>query len=69
MNTCKTCRWWNGEQGVAIYSENGKSCDNPKLNPAQYSSRPVDGAEGIAMSDDTHIETGPDFGCIHHEEK
>ena len=57
MNTCKTCRWWG------LHESDGpqKGCYCPKLE-----SKDSDGAR----CDDpgATLMTGPDFGCIHHED-
>lgn len=57
MNTCKDCRWW--------YQSFFNFCEHEKL------SKEIAGESDRAWCDDnlSGIETGPDFGCIHWEEK
>lgn len=64
METCKTCKHWNNcgdkDQG---------SCWHPMTNKeGGYKKEDTNfmfAYDGICIS----IETGPDFGCINHEEK
>ena len=66
-NTCKTCKHWDnwngtGRAGVCCHLETGGIDDEVCLPaPNQLLAR--------GMDDDTLILTGPDFGCIHWEEK
>ena len=64
MKTCKTCKYWG--RYIRTYCDNDGTDfhGNCKLN----------GFEVIATAaDDTNLQvnlkTGPDFGCILHEEK
>jgi hypothetical protein len=62
METCKTCRWWGpldeplGECRCPLIGESALSCNPGRTDVLNY---PYD--EGGV------IETGPDFGCVHHE--
>lgn len=64
MNTCKTCKWWNGDG-----NETQKECHCPKIT---YGVSP-ESPDGACVIDyeyyNATFETGPDFGCIHHEEE
>ena len=69
MSTCKSCKWWRrGDFGV---SEVIGSCDSPKF-VVNGRMDGVDFRDGLSVCDMEGLacfETGPDFGCIHHEEK
>ena len=66
MNRCRTCKWWRGPNEKTVFLRGEEhtyrqaSCMSPKMN---------DSADDAAGCDDGYglIETGPDFGCIHHE--
>ncbi len=72
MQTCKTCKWWlevtdrqlksMAEQSLSLKCEcgvlNAKGGDDGIRFETEW---PWDGEEWFV--------TGPDFGCIHHEEK
>ena len=84
MSTCKTCKWWNEtdsrtETGPASVDYESvailhKPCVCPKIvdtsNENHHYAQPMDAA---CVSDfegyKAELRTGPDFGCIHHEEK
>jgi hypothetical protein len=57
MNTCKSCRWWNSR---ANRFTKQRACDNPRLI-----SFGEDGLNSDDFGQETELETGPDFGCIH----
>ena len=68
MNTCKTCKWWEGEIGGSCKCKDirvaEKDDDNsyetmPELNQLLAS---TDGEECVIL-------TGEDFACIHHKTK
>jgi hypothetical protein len=60
MPTCKTCRWWESPSDERDHQ--GK-CLHAKV------SNGLDLADGISDSyGDGKMLTGPDFGCVHHEE-
>jgi hypothetical protein len=64
--TCKTCKWWDKrrENAPAGY------CDL-----LSFESTPVASSfhVEITVDDDSnldwHIQTGPEFGCVHHARK
>ena len=63
MKTCKNCKWWS------ISFEN--DCDFVKSNHASHKSIQF---EMIGLPKDDRglgafLVTGPDFGCIHFEQK
>ena len=68
MNTCDTCKWWGERQekggGTAVWCEM-RFCRHPKLD----SNEDLDGADVSSIDGYGDIETGPKFGCIHHEPK
>jgi hypothetical protein len=56
---CETCKRWEDHLCTRL----GRYCyDDDKPMP------PRDGLIGLNHQGD-HVETGPDFGCIHHEPK
>lgn len=67
LGTCKTCRWW-GLLGSHTDLPM-KACSAPHLTDADdICDHPthamIDAEEGSGK-----LVTGPDFGCIHHEER
>lgn len=74
MNTCKTCKWW-GPSYVSEYRHTPESgfghCDSPKILEG-YGHDPKTSPQDAAIIENDEgwgWATGPDFGCIHHEEK
>lgn len=71
LGTCKTCRWWGGKE---LWRDTVlQPCTNPKLG-CNEGDNYRDGKMVPAAHDEagcsyvqSEIETGPDFGCIHHE--
>ena len=66
--TCKTCKWWGDEDNF-----NGdRSCSNTAFCEDD-SNRGHDRARTdqcvYCYSEGGGMDTGPDFGCIHHKEK
>ena len=71
MNTCKTCRWWGFErESVTQYHETeAKACGFPMVN---INEQGYEGVKGNGFGLDypvCDLITGPDFGCVLHEEK
>jgi hypothetical protein len=70
LGTCKTCRWWGMYKDA--WKGESKACGSPILVD-------IDGHKDgyLAVSGDgfgldypvCDLMTGPDFGCVHHEEK
>lgn len=64
--TCKTCAHWTDEGGLS--PRGYRICACPKIcEPMDY-----DGADDSLVyeyDEGGEISTGPDFGCIHHEQK
>lgn len=65
MKTCSTCKFWEG-----------KCHEEPAFKRCSLSQSDVslDPKEGFGVFDGEPFNgglfaTGPDFGCIHHEEK
>ncbi len=69
MNTCKTCNWWvdTEEWQLKLHYFQGR-CNHVTVNEealnAMRSCCVTDTSDESGL-----IYTGPDFGCIHHEEK
>ena len=53
MNTCKTCKYWEGESDVNDHKE----CANKKIYKYIY----------LGYHD--NLEVHRDFGCVLHEQK
>lgn len=71
MNTCSTCKWWRESYRHETKKSTFKGCDCPKLKQG-YGNTSEDCASDEAIIEDDEgwgIQTGPDFGCIHHEAK
>lgn len=64
MNTCKTCKHWN----KAAEQDQG-DCSHPMTN--KESGYTFEETNFMCAYDGICIEivTGPDFGCVNHEEK
>lgn len=66
MNTCDTCKFW--EEFIVRGKGLGLGgCDNEKLTA--YEVRPDGLTVGDSDCDGQRPNTGPKFGCIHHEPK
>lgn len=59
---CKTCKWYD--------PSNWHECQCPKMVYG-YSGRTKRDPDGLSVEDDEGwgMIPGPEFGCIHHEEK
>jgi hypothetical protein len=62
LPTCKTCKWWD-DSGHHNFGH--KLCLHEKMNH----SGPEDKDNIINEGYDGAVYYGPDFGCIHWEEK
>ena len=64
--TCKTCKWWDTVE-IAEHFRRHRACHSPKLMPpddAEY------GTDTLLYYDEgSKFWSGPDFGCVHHEDK
>ena len=68
MKTCKTCKWWGSYHiegigqctAVVEYDMWTPSGEGRKIVPAYF---------GVSSDEGAVVETGPDFGCVHHEPK
>ena len=75
--TCKTCRWWvDKPQPLVDHERPGdqfRECGNiNKIGEAYRSEageREVLDAMRYSYHEGGTFWTGPDFGCVHHEEK
>lgn len=67
--TCKNCRFWGAPRGTLPYGE----CHSPSWITDEVESDAPDpaGVQLIGGGDCWWAEmtTGPDFGCIHFEER
>lgn len=59
MNKCKDCKWWDFTSDSKY-----RFCDHPKITGA-YNGDELDWVSNV----DEGILTGPEFGCVHWEEK
>lgn len=81
MNRCSTCKWWGFEEVKWVNNapEGYRKCANPKLGDyAQYIDDDKPNHNADNTRDDALISawqemgetiTGPNFGCVHWEEK
>lgn len=68
MGTCRTCDFWHRHRRGAAYGScyAGKLVQKEPPPPSDgFSFYGHDGFENCAA----YFYTGPDFGCIHHEER
>lgn len=63
MNTCKTCKFWDGEECLKVWHTDDRE-PNIKENEFEVNVR-VSDDHGLIVK----FLTGPDFGCVRHEEK
>ena len=68
MNTCDACKWWNDDYIHPEYVGD-KICKSPKLNFGICPDLKGEDEACIHNSIDSSLETGPKFGCIHHQPK
>lgn len=65
---CKDCKWWGGCPWLEnVDDKKFKGCAHPMVNDVDERGHP----DGIMLykSIDTSVMTGPDFGCVHFEQK
>lgn len=72
--TCKTCEHWKQSWRSGLSTDpKGPfgSCESPKIKQGyQYNAKDLLPDEAIVENDEGWgMETGPDFGCIHHKLK
>lgn len=82
MNKCKTCKYWahpklfrDGPEGRGnLWTDELGQCLSGRLLKTHSTRRPHEPTK--AAPDDAYVTlehanlmTGPEFGCIHHEEK
>lgn len=65
---CKNCRWWDETPYLG-----GGECDNKKVIDGDYDKDGADvscdGDHGDYVDYENLFSTGPNFGCVHWEEK
>jgi len=70
MNKCSSCKHWKN-----IFETINKIPDTAKCEKLSYVTYPVEGVTAVSGNDceddilDDYLDTGKDFGCIHHESK
>ena len=67
LNTCKDCKWWDG-----LPTDSYNDCSHDKIYHycPDYMERLPDALMVYYLEDKGgSIQTGPDFGCVHWEEK
>jgi len=59
---CRNCQWWNGLRPAGFQGD----CNHPKTRDCEHDCAAASshGAKGAPV-----IVTGPNFGCIHFENK
>ena len=75
MSTCKTCAWWGEGRGPWWKPEmerRDRDCACPKFIILQDPGDP-EATDHLILWDwegqASELCTGPDFGCVHHEER
>ena len=58
VGRCETCKWWD-----KLVEFDAGFCDYDKCRPG------IDDTIHNSFAKADRIETGPKFGCIHHEKK
>jgi hypothetical protein len=58
---CKTCKWWKPAVVVGTY------CECPKIRE-DWGGECGDDELVYDYSEGGGFQTGPNFGCVHHEE-
>ena len=59
--TCKTCKWWIDKKDCSYIYQYSLHKEQNRINITfSFLDNKTHGIE-------TFLETGPDFGCIHHE--
>lgn len=81
MNRCKTCKWWlrsyalNGFEGFYDdFHPHGAFCNHAKwVEGDNFGKNKENAYADDSMTYPSHeglwFWTGPDFGCVHHEER
>jgi hypothetical protein len=76
MNTCDTCKHWKRPDRSGFVDHDMIDCARSGYGlcaqPGEYAAdqAPADGiyvAAGDFAASSGHLETGPKFGCVHHE--
>jgi hypothetical protein len=65
MNTCETCRYWDGNEE---YFDHTGRCDGPAFIDAPLTELPRHRLSAVVSFEGMRI-TGRDFGCIHWQTK
>ena len=71
MKTCKTCKHWGHSRGCAESSKRLKSCSAPLIKYGYRVEESEVADNGALVEDDEGwgMLTGPEFGCVFHEDK
>lgn len=73
MPRCKTCLWWNcGQENEMACSQNPnfRICDNlERLGESQSVDTTRNDVLQYSYDESGCIYTGPEFGCVHYEQK
>ena len=70
MNTCKTCKWWglvDSYDNSLKYCKKAEDMGSSEWRGLFSGSNWNDHANRGELTD--NCVTGPDFGCVHHEDK
>ena len=69
MKHCKTCKWRARPVGAIEVMDKSvhRKCKHPQLS-SDIDSDAAYGASDADRPQYEGIHTGPDFGCVHHEE-
>lgn len=70
MNTCKTCRFWDSDWTICRKRFVDVPTAEREFKPDSMRVSIWPGGTDKEYPDIVHnVFTGPDFGCIHHEER
>ena len=66
MNTCKTCKWWGRAwEGCCDFIDTTHANQAAEVGKRFEIAVSADDDSGLQ----TYLQTGPDFGCVHHTAK
>ena len=72
MKRCRTCKWWSDVSDDDYIPQipnfpNHKHCAHHKVGGGTYNDNSRSGSD--ALNSYESVGTGPDFGCVHHDDR
>jgi len=67
--TCRTCRHWKPDVVQHLPPRVDHLCSHPKLGDDMDVDKSAGDALWYEWAEGGGIYTGPNFGCVHHEER